>query len=36
MDMKLSLLLIIVAFVLFVFADQVGYQVNSTIKPVSK
>lgn len=35
--MKLSLLLIIVAFVLFAFADPFGtYQVNSPIKPVPK
>lgn len=36
MDMKLSLLLIIVAFVLFALADPFGYQVNSPIKPVPK
>lgn len=36
MDMKLSLFLIIVAFVLFAFADPFGYQVNSPIKPVPK
>lgn len=35
-DMKLSLLLIITAFVLFAFADPFGYQVNSPIKPVPK
>lgn len=35
--MKLSLLLIITAFVLFAFADPFGtYQVNSPIKPVPK
>lgn len=34
--MKLSLLLIIVAFVLFAFADPLDYQVNSPIKPVPK
>ncbi len=34
--MKLSLLLIITAFVLFAFADLFGYQVNSPIKPVPK
>lgn len=36
MDMKLSLLLILTAFVLFAFADPIGYQVNSPIKPVPK
>lgn len=36
MDMRLSLFLIIVAFVLFAFADPFGYQVNSTIKTVPK
>jgi len=34
--MKLSLLLIIAAFVLFAFADPFGYQVDSPINPVSK
>lgn len=35
--MKLSLLLIITAFILFAFADPFGtYQVNSPIKPVPK
>lgn len=34
--MKLSLLLILTAFVLFAFADPIGYQVNSPIKPVPK
>jgi len=36
MDMKLSLLLILTAFILFAFADPFGYQVNSPIKPVPK
>lgn len=36
MDMKLSLLLILTAFVLFALADPFGYQVNSPIKPVPK
>lgn len=37
MDMKLSLFLIIVAFVLLALADPFGlYQVNSPIKPVPK
>ena len=35
--MKLSLLLILTAFILFAFADPFGtYQVNSPIKPVPK
>lgn len=34
--MRLSLFLIIVAFVLFAFADPFDYQVNSPIKPVPK
>ena len=35
--MKLSLLLILTAFILFAFADPFGtYQINSPIKPVPK
>lgn len=34
--MRLSLFLIIVAFVLFALADPFGYQVNSPFKPVPK
>lgn len=34
--MRLSLFLILIAFVLFAFADPFGYQVNSPIKPVPK
>lgn len=37
MDMKLSLLLILTAFILFAFADPFGtYQINSPVKPVPK